>query len=160
MPISENIRQARTAAKMTQIQLAEKVHVTQQAVQKWEQGQFPQTDRLQEIADACRTTVGGILYNNKNMDDERFWIAVDIEKENEKYIENLERKEHKTSTDNILLNLAKAMMEANVGNTVHCLFTEYEYHVFQEMRKINSEYTLDEHMRNIQEGAMKKIRAK
>lgn len=160
MQISENIRNARTAGKLTQMQLAEKVHVTQQAVQRWERGQLPQTDRLQEIADACRTTVGNILYDNENMDDERFWITVDIRKENEKYIENLERKEHKTSADNMLLNLAKAMIKEDVGNTVHCTLTEYEYNVFREMRKINPEYTLDEHIRNIQKGAMEKIRAK
>lgn len=82
------------------------------------------------------------------------------EKKNEKYIENLERKEHKTRTDNMLLILAKAMMEQNVGNTVHCIMTEYEYNVFREMRKINPEYTLNEHIRNMQKGAMEKIRAK
>lgn len=84
MQISENIRNARTAGKLTQMQLAEKVHVTQQAVQRWERGQLPQTDRLQEIADACGTTVGNILYDNTDRDNEQFLITVDIRKKERK----------------------------------------------------------------------------
>ena len=50
---ADGIRYAREKSGMTQQELADKLNVTQQAVNKWESGSsVPQLDRIQEIADA------------------------------------------------------------------------------------------------------------
>ena len=62
MTIGERIREARTAKGLTQEQLAEQVHVTKQAVYKYETGIVTNIplDKLESIA-ACLGVVPGYL---------------------------------------------------------------------------------------------------
>jgi transcriptional regulator with XRE-family HTH domain len=56
--IGENIKAARLAAGMTQKELAEKIGVPYQSVQRWEKGAFkPSLDNLIKLAAALGKTV-------------------------------------------------------------------------------------------------------
>lgn len=57
MGLPENIKQARLAAGLTQMQLAKRVGVTLQAVSEWETGKSGPHKRLPRIAAALKTTV-------------------------------------------------------------------------------------------------------
>ena len=61
--VGKHIRQLRTAKKLTQEELAEKLHVTRQAVSAWERGQTqPDLDTLERIAQALDTEVTALIY--------------------------------------------------------------------------------------------------
>ena len=58
---SEKLAALRTSKKMTQEQLAEKLDVTRQSVQKWESGaSFPSIDKLVAIADLYSVSLDGL----------------------------------------------------------------------------------------------------
>lgn len=58
---SEKLTALRTSRKMTQEQLAEKLDVTRQSVQKWESGaSFPSIDKLVAIADLFSVSLDGL----------------------------------------------------------------------------------------------------
>lgn len=62
MNLGEKIRAGRTAAGLTQAQLAERVHVSRQAVTKWETGRgTPDLVNLQALAALFGTTVDDLL---------------------------------------------------------------------------------------------------
>lgn len=61
--VGKHIRQLRMAKKLTQEELAEKLHVTRQAVSAWERGQTqPDLDTLERIAQALDTEVTALIY--------------------------------------------------------------------------------------------------
>lgn len=61
--VAENLKTARTAAGLTQEELAEKLAVTRQAVSSWETGRSePDIDTLLAIAQALDTDVSSLLY--------------------------------------------------------------------------------------------------
>ena len=61
--VGRHIRQLRMAKKLTQEELAEKLHVTRQAVSAWERGQTqPDLDTLERIAQALDTEVTALIY--------------------------------------------------------------------------------------------------
>lgn len=63
MTIGSNIKKLRTTKKMTQEQLAERLHVTRQTVSSWEIGKSrPDFDLLEAIAEALDTNVMVLLY--------------------------------------------------------------------------------------------------
>ncbi len=63
MTYGERIRRGREAKALTQEELAEKLHVTRQAVSAWERGQTqPDLDTLERIAQALDTEVTALIY--------------------------------------------------------------------------------------------------
>ena len=66
MTIGKNIRKLRTAAGLTQEQLAERLFVTRQTVSNWERGTSrPDLDQLEAIAGALGTEITILLYGEK-----------------------------------------------------------------------------------------------
>ena len=66
MTIGKNIRKLRTAAGLTQDQLAERLFVTRQTVSNWERGTSrPDVDQLEAIAGALGTEMTVLLYGEK-----------------------------------------------------------------------------------------------
>lgn len=62
MKIAEQIYKLRTAAKMTQEQLAETLHVSRQSVQKWENGQtVPELSKLIEISECFGISLDALI---------------------------------------------------------------------------------------------------
>lgn len=76
--MGEKIRKYRTDMNITQRELADKLFVTQQAVQRWEKGNsFPQADKVVEIADALDISVSDLYFNDAS-DTVMRYIVVDI----------------------------------------------------------------------------------
>jgi transcriptional regulator with XRE-family HTH domain len=80
----ELIRQLRTEMHMTQKQLAERIHVSDKAVSKWERGNgCPDISLLSELADVFGTEIGVLLSGeigknekeNGNMKKIRFYVC-------------------------------------------------------------------------------------
>ena len=62
MDLAKSIYQIRTGAKLTQAQFSELFGVSQQAVQKWENGKAkPQVDMLKKLATVLGTSVAGVI---------------------------------------------------------------------------------------------------
>lgn len=71
--IAKNLKRLRQRADMTQDGLAEKLHVTRQAVSNWETDRNqPDIDMLMAIADALGTDMNEIIYGEKPAAYERF----------------------------------------------------------------------------------------
>jgi transcriptional regulator with XRE-family HTH domain len=67
--IGGNISRMRKAANLTQMELADRMGVSFQAVSNWERGQtMPDISRLSELAEALNTTVDAILGNRQAAD--------------------------------------------------------------------------------------------
>lgn len=81
--MGERIKGKRKNAHLTQLQLAEKINVTSQAVSSWERGQTaPDTGKLHELADLLKTTEAFLLegrdgtaadYPGKIFDEKRMY---------------------------------------------------------------------------------------
>ena len=66
MTIGTNIKKLRTAAGLTQDQLAERLYVTRQTVSNWERGiSRPDLDQLEVIAGALGANVTTLLYGDR-----------------------------------------------------------------------------------------------
>ena len=71
--VSKSIRRLRTQNNMTQDQLAEKMHVTRQAVSNWETEKTqPDINTLNALADVFNTDVNELIYGNRKGDYQRF----------------------------------------------------------------------------------------
>ena len=71
--VSKSIRRLRTQNNMTQDQLAEKMHVTRQAVSNWETEKTqPDINTLNALADVFDTDVNELIYGNRKGDYQRF----------------------------------------------------------------------------------------
>ncbi len=64
--LSEKIRQCRQSEGLTQAQLAEKVHVSTQAVSRWEKGGMPDICMLAAIADCLHVSTDYLLGRQEN----------------------------------------------------------------------------------------------
>lgn len=63
--VSKRIRLQRKTKGLSQKDLAEACHVTQQAISEWEKGEiYPQMDRLNEIADALEIPIEALIYED------------------------------------------------------------------------------------------------
>lgn len=72
--ISENIKRLRKEKGMTQTELAEKLHVTHQAISNWENGKTqPDVDTLTQIAQVFEVSVENLIYGEQK---KRLHIAV------------------------------------------------------------------------------------
>lgn len=66
MTIGKNIKKLRTAAGLTQEQLAERLFVTRQTVSNWERGtSWPDLDQLEAVAGALGVEMTVLLYGEK-----------------------------------------------------------------------------------------------
>lgn len=71
--ISDNIKRLRKKSGMTQDELAEKMHVTRQAISNWETGKNqPDIDTLAALAEAFTTDINDLLYGNKKNEYPRY----------------------------------------------------------------------------------------
>ena len=64
--ISKNIKKLRAEKSMTQDALAEKIHVTRQAISNWENDKTkPDIDALQSLAEAFEVDIEELIYGVK-----------------------------------------------------------------------------------------------
>ncbi len=71
--VSESIKRLRAQNNMTQEELAEKMHVTRQAVSNWETEKTqPDIDTLNTLADVFNVDVSELIYGNRKVDYQRF----------------------------------------------------------------------------------------
>ena len=65
MDMNESIKGMRKSRGMTQEQLAERLHVTRQAVSNWEQGKTqPDVETLSSMAEVFEVSVEELIYGN------------------------------------------------------------------------------------------------
>lgn len=75
--LSQNIKQLRTSKGMTQKELAEKLHVTPQAVSRWENGEVePSVSTIGEMADIFEVTADEIIGGKRDVKKETAATAV------------------------------------------------------------------------------------
>lgn len=61
--VGKNIKKARKAKELTQEELAERLHVTRQAVSNWERGKTePDIGMLQQLSDVLEVSVEELIY--------------------------------------------------------------------------------------------------
>ena len=71
--VSKSIKRLRAQNNMTQEELAEKMHVTRQAVSNWETEKTqPDIDTLNTLADVFNVDVNELIYGNRKVDYQRF----------------------------------------------------------------------------------------
>ena len=64
--IEKNIKKFREQKNISQVELAEKLNVTRQAVSNWERGKTqPDIDTLHKIADILEISIDELIYGNK-----------------------------------------------------------------------------------------------
>lgn len=64
--IEKNIKNFREQKNISQVELAEKLNVTRQAVSNWERGKTqPDIDTLHKIADILEISIDELIYGNK-----------------------------------------------------------------------------------------------
>ena len=64
--IEKNIKNFREQKNISQVELAEKLNVTRQAVSNWERGKTqPDIDTLHKIADILEISIEELIYGNK-----------------------------------------------------------------------------------------------
>lgn len=64
--IGENIKKLRKSKSMTQDQLAERLHVTHQAISSWETGKTqPDIETLKQMAEVFDVTIEELIYGEK-----------------------------------------------------------------------------------------------
>lgn len=149
--INKNIRDLRQTTGLSQQQFADKVHVTQQAVNRWETGQsYPQSDRIQEIAHVFGVPIEAVMLENGN--DLAFAIPIDRTQEVKENIERLRKKcssPDYTYRDKVDLILSEALLENNSEASggpgqyiVHVMLNEYEYNLWKAIRNYCPDYFL------------------
>ena len=84
--LSENIKKYRILNHLTQIELGEKLHVSGQAVSKWEKGSMPDAEIIPQIADVLNVSID-TLYGHKTSEKEDIFEAI-IKEFDEKVVFN------------------------------------------------------------------------
>ena len=169
--IGKNIKVIREKNRITQNMLANNLCISQQAVNKWENGtSIPQMDRLEELSNILHTPVDAILYDNE---DTCYQIPINRTTELQQHIDFLKDKLNKTVYasdteryhDIIDLKFSEIALYENSPNTgksgeyiIHLQVTEYEYNVFQAIKQIYPSYNADDFHKLISDGAMERIR--
>ena len=139
MSIGANIKEQRVRQKVTQKQLAERLYVSQQAVQQWESDKTVlQADRLTEVADALSVPVLSLLYDDTILNP---CIQIDISRQIQRDME---------SEDKITQTLAKLYQETHSFYECSVLLTEYEEALFQNMKILNSDLSATDFLLQIQ----------
>ena len=83
--IGKNIKKLRKEKNLTQEQLAERLHVTRQAVSNWENGKTqPDIETLSVLAEVFEVTVEDLIYGNTTASN---GASIVIEKTKEKGID-------------------------------------------------------------------------
>lgn len=151
--INKNIRDLRQATGLSQQQFADKVHVTQQAVNRWETGRsYPQSDRIQEIAHVFDKPIEAVMLENGN--DLAFTIPIDRTQELKENIERLRAKCSSpdcTYKDKVDLIFSEALLESNSETSggsgqyiIHVMLNEYEYNLWKAIRNYCPDYSLND----------------
>ena len=133
--IGSQIRKYREKKRLSQQELADAVNVTQQTVNKWENGYaYPQADRLEEIATVLCCPVSFLICD----DNTELCRSIFIDKttEWEERREQLQMKENTSMAEKLdLLYLDKAIAGKRCGYTL--LFTDREYELLRGLQDLN-----------------------
>lgn len=87
--VGQKIATLRKMKNMTQVELAEKLHVTNRAVSKWENGlNFPDLSIMNTLAEALDVSVIELLELNEKPSDEVFELAAGLSMEQQKKLQN------------------------------------------------------------------------
>ena len=157
-----HLKQVRIDAGLTQKELADSIHVSQQTVQQWEAGKtVPQTDRLPDISKALDAPLSSFVFNSKELHHS---IEVDITEQVKQEIAALEEKcnsEDHTHHDKALLAFDKLYYSAHGGKcSYQILLTESEYDAFKSMQKIDPDYGIDDFFDFLQRAKWKELAKK
>ena len=133
--IGKNIKAYREMRNMTQTDLAEKLFVSQQAIDYWEQEKtLPQADRLYEIAEALEVPVECLFYDDTKPVEK---IEIDYTKEYKLNIQLLEKivKEEDDAVFKKALEFAKSRLEKQGKMVETLMLTEKEMMEYREWKK-------------------------
>ncbi len=132
MKVSQNIKNLRRNSGLSQSELAERIYVSQQAVNKWEKGtSFPQIDRIEEISFALGCFPLEILYDHLSM---RYSVLIDY---TEPFREEMTlQRSKRTELSSLIADEMEQMLESKHGvMTANVCLTEYEYQLCSMLRR-------------------------
>ncbi len=139
--IGLQIRKYREKNGISQQKLAEAINVSQQTVNKWENGYaFPQADRLEEIAAVLCCPVSFLVYD----DDKELRHLVFIDKTSEwaEQQKKLQMKDSLSLVDQLdLLYLNNALSRKRCGYTI--LFTDREYESLKGLQDLTPQISAE-----------------
>ena len=145
--IGLQIRKYREKNGISQQELAEAINVSQQTVNKWENGYaFPQADRLEEIAAVLCCPVSFLVYD----DDKELLHSVFMDKtsEWEEQQKDLRMKDSLSLVEQLdLLYLDNALPRKKCGYTL--LFTDREYELLKGLQNLNPQITAEQFLNTI-----------
>lgn len=130
----QRIKYFREQLGITQIQLADSLHITQKTVSKYETGKsFPQVDMLDSIASVLQISVSDLLFDSFKWGT--YWIGYDCTTE---YIHSMKILKQKVSEDEvyrIAYDIAKLKFKQHNGKFVYKKnLTESEAERFRSFR--------------------------
>ena len=153
--IGSQIRKYREKQGFSQQELADAVHVSQQTINKWENGQaFPQADRLEEIAAVLRCPVSFLIYEDS--DDLCHAIFVDKTSEWKEKLESLRKKGTLSMVEKYeVFCLEEKLSGERCGYSL--LFTDREYELLKGMQNINPQISAEQFLGTIRKGIRSRI---
>lgn len=162
--ISSNIKNLREEKHITQQQLANEVHVTQQAVNRWETGAaLPQSDRLREIAQAFTVPVEAIMFENGS--NRKFLVPLDCTSELGNHIRELQTRcasSNCTYKDKVDLIFSQSIYKRHKRESgryiIHVLMNEYEFRLWSAIRYYSPDYPMNDFLTLIEKESVRKCR--
>lgn len=145
--IGSQIRKYREKQGFSQQELADAVHVSQQTINKWENGYaFPQADRLEEIVAVLHCPVSFLIYE----DSDALCHAVFIDKTSEwkEKLESLRKKDTLSMVEKYeIFCLEEKLSGKRCGYSL--LFTDREYELLKGMQNINPQISAEQFLGTI-----------
>ena len=140
--IGLQIRKYREKNGISQQELAEAISVSQQTVNKWENGYaFPQADRLEEIAAVICCPVSFLVYDDDK--ELRHSVFMDKTSEWEEQQKELRMKDSLSLVEQLELSyLNEALSRKRCGYTI--LLQDREYEMLKGLQNLNSQITAEQ----------------
>ncbi len=153
--IGSQIRKYRGKNGISQQELADAVHVSQQTINKWEnEYAFPQADRLEEIAAVLHCPVSFLIYEDSN--DLCHAVFVDKTSGWREKLELLRKKDTLSMVEKYELSCLEAKLSGKrCGYSL--LFTDREYELLKGMQSINPQISAEQFLNTIREGIYTRI---
>jgi len=158
MSLGDNIRNIRKQHNMSQKELAETLHISQQAINKWENDKsFPQIDRLKDISEELSVPEMSVLF-----DDTEWKYSIFIEDRIDELIQHIKELEEKlelSQREKFDLIISKHFLKNHNGKwIVRFECTEYEYNLYKMMKHDFPDYSIDDFYKFIQGKNISKCR--
>ena len=136
--MGEQIKKYRNDMHITQKELADRLYVTQQAVQRWEKGNsYPQVDKVVEIADIFNVSVSDLYFDDTDYVVDRY-IQVDVTSSLDRFLKRV----NEYATDEQLFMMCHMIYESidserdEKGRIVHSVgFDRVQYAAYTSLKK-------------------------